>query len=103
VSYWQDKGLRMARSLRGGSKRRYLSPDEVKLARHMAQNDASVAEIVAALKWDITLPAATLHLRKNYNITSRRWKLAHNGRPTQVPHGHWGGFEVYRPKTGGVR
>lgn len=59
--------LRMARAL---NNRHEPTSAELKLARHMAQDGASMAEIHAALGWDCD-PATTKKRLKKFNIFTR--------------------------------
>lgn len=98
-----DKRLKMARILVGGF-RRDFSPDELRIARHMAQDGASFEEIYKALGWEahITLSAFGVKLKK-FNIRSRRSSQgirAHFGRFPKCKSDV--GMEVYRPRTIGA-
>lgn len=77
--------LKMARMLIGGNRREFTS-NELKIARHMAQEGASIAEIKAALGWDhMTLQSFTRRLSK-LNIRSRRTAKGIRGHLSGDPH-----------------
>jgi len=95
--------LKMARLLIGGNRRDFTSK-ELKIARHMAQEGASMAEIKSALGWDhLSLQNFVLRLKK-FNIRSRRRAHGISGHLSGNPRfPNWRTTKVsgqsYRPKA----
>ena len=101
MSYFRSDYLIAARAL---AAKDWSHPKIIQIARHMAHQGASVAEINDAVGWGVKIDCAYSRLRKfNIRPHGAKNKSAHRGELTTLPHGNAGvSVDFYRPKQIGA-